>query len=416
MGLRFRKSIKIAPGLKLNLNKKSMSVTAGTRGAHVTMSSTGKKTTSVGIPGTGLSYTTSSSKASHKKSKKPSGASGQRRSSAPASGNHNNSDKKWYQKNSGIILLLIFFFPVGLYLMWKYSKWSNKVKGVITGLFALGFIGAMIPSDDALIESINLNIPDYQEAYDVNSEIPFELSISPDSAASSSIDYVTSDESISVSDNHITTGDTEGVFEVYAEIDNIKSNTLTITVKSSDVALTQPEEIEVPEETTDATPPLPEEEPDLTDMETQTMYATSEVNIRSGAGTDTEILGKTAKGDSIEMLSIDGDWAKILYNGAVAYIATDYISEQLPPSDPPTTTASSSDMSAAESSENNFNTYDNPEQHNTADTYVLNTSTKKIHYPSCSSVEKISPQNYSTSSLSVEELESQGYAKCKRCF
>ena len=57
MGVRFRKIIKIAPGVKLNINKKSCSVTVGKRGAHYTVSSTGKKTTSVGIPGTGLSYT-----------------------------------------------------------------------------------------------------------------------------------------------------------------------------------------------------------------------------------------------------------------------------------------------------------------------------------------------------------------------
>ena len=56
MGLRFRKSIKIAPGVKVNLNKKSTSITFGTRGVHHTMNSKGRQTTSVGIPGTGISY------------------------------------------------------------------------------------------------------------------------------------------------------------------------------------------------------------------------------------------------------------------------------------------------------------------------------------------------------------------------
>lgn len=60
MGLRFRKSFKIAPGVKVNLNKKSASMTVGTKGAHYTVNSKGKKTASVGIPGTGVSYTTSS--------------------------------------------------------------------------------------------------------------------------------------------------------------------------------------------------------------------------------------------------------------------------------------------------------------------------------------------------------------------
>lgn len=54
MGIKFRKSIKIAPGIKLNLNKKSVGLTVGTKGARVTLNSKGRMTTSVGIPGTGL--------------------------------------------------------------------------------------------------------------------------------------------------------------------------------------------------------------------------------------------------------------------------------------------------------------------------------------------------------------------------
>ncbi len=60
MGFRFRKSFKIAPGVKLNFGKKSTSVSVGTRGAHITKSTSGRTTKSFGLPGTGLSYTTSS--------------------------------------------------------------------------------------------------------------------------------------------------------------------------------------------------------------------------------------------------------------------------------------------------------------------------------------------------------------------
>lgn len=64
---------------------------------------------------------------------------------------------------------------------------------------------------------------------------------------------------------------------------------------------------------------------------------------------------------------------------------------------------------------NNFNTYDNAEQQQTTDKWVLNTSTKKIHYPLCNEVKKIAPQNYSTSNLDESELISQGYSTCGRC-
>lgn len=77
---------------------------------------------------------------------------------------------------------------------------------------------------------------------------------------------------------------------------------------------------------------------------------------------------------------------------------------------------SSIDIESSNGDSSNFNTYDNTEQQHTEATYVLNTSTMKIHYPSCSSVVKIAPQNYSTSNLSVDELKSQGYSTCGICF
>ncbi len=54
--LRFRKQFKLAPGLKLNINKKSVGLTAGVRGANLTYNTKGQRTTSMGVPGTGLWY------------------------------------------------------------------------------------------------------------------------------------------------------------------------------------------------------------------------------------------------------------------------------------------------------------------------------------------------------------------------
>ena len=56
MGLRFRKSFKIAPGVRVNVGKKSIGISASVKGARVSVNSSGRKTTTVGIPGTGLSY------------------------------------------------------------------------------------------------------------------------------------------------------------------------------------------------------------------------------------------------------------------------------------------------------------------------------------------------------------------------
>ncbi|WP_245875931.1 DUF4236 domain-containing protein [Veillonella denticariosi] len=53
---KFHRSIKIAPGIKINFNKKSTSLTLGRKGIHTTISKSGIRNT-VGLPGSGLSYT-----------------------------------------------------------------------------------------------------------------------------------------------------------------------------------------------------------------------------------------------------------------------------------------------------------------------------------------------------------------------
>lgn len=66
MGFRFRKSFKIAPGVRLNVGKKSMSVSMGGRGLRYSINSKGRRTASAGIPGTGLYYTTTTSSKPYK--------------------------------------------------------------------------------------------------------------------------------------------------------------------------------------------------------------------------------------------------------------------------------------------------------------------------------------------------------------
>jgi len=62
MGLRFRKSITLCKGVKLNFGKTGASITTGVKGFHKTYNfNTGKTTTSVGVPGTGIYYTETNS-------------------------------------------------------------------------------------------------------------------------------------------------------------------------------------------------------------------------------------------------------------------------------------------------------------------------------------------------------------------
>ncbi len=47
--------------------------------------------------------------------------------------------------------------------------------------------------------------------------------------------------------------------------------------------------------------------------------------------------------------------------------------------------------------------------------YVLNTNTKKFHYPHCSSVKQMADKNRQDATLNREEIIAQGYTPCGRC-
>jgi hypothetical protein len=58
MGFRFRKRPRLLPGVRLNISKSGFSsISAGVRGFTVNIGRKGTRTT-VGVPGSGLSYTT----------------------------------------------------------------------------------------------------------------------------------------------------------------------------------------------------------------------------------------------------------------------------------------------------------------------------------------------------------------------
>lgn len=77
MGFRFRKSIKILPGVRVNLGKSGVSsVSVGPRGSTVTAGKSGVRHT-IGLPGTGLSW-------SHRLTSRPAGRAAADSIEAPA--------------------------------------------------------------------------------------------------------------------------------------------------------------------------------------------------------------------------------------------------------------------------------------------------------------------------------------------
>lgn len=56
MGLRFQRRVKLLPGVHLNLSLSGVGVSVGGRGAHIGVTARRQRYTSVGLPGTGLSW------------------------------------------------------------------------------------------------------------------------------------------------------------------------------------------------------------------------------------------------------------------------------------------------------------------------------------------------------------------------
>ena len=71
---------------------------------------------------------------------------------------------------------------------------------------------------------------------------------------------------------------------------------------------------------------------------TTTVYAKQNVKIRKEPSTDSEEVGKLTGAASIERISDDGTWSKVLYNGAECYIMSDLLTTVKPDTAPFTAT------------------------------------------------------------------------------
>lgn len=133
MGFRYRRSFKIAPGLKVNLNKKSASMTFGTKGIKYTISTTGRTRATISAPGTGLSYTASSKGGTKKRTQ---AQDAKKLQSAFALETHPSS-----LKSKAATLFLCFFF--GMFGVHRYyvGKIGTGVLWTLTaGMFVIGWI------------------------------------------------------------------------------------------------------------------------------------------------------------------------------------------------------------------------------------------------------------------------------------
>jgi|GEM_PF-162333 len=153
MGLRFHRSIGLSKGLRLNIGKSGVGLSAGVKGAHVSFNTNGRKTTSVGIPGTGISYI--------KTEKIGGGGSGGANDIPPSTGNNQYADpgqlpKKKHGCGTFLIIgisLLVVFGIIGSCSGGSGSSSSSQVSVASTPLISSSTISSGADTSEILSSS-----------------------------------------------------------------------------------------------------------------------------------------------------------------------------------------------------------------------------------------------------------------------
>lgn len=300
---------------------------------------------------------------------------------------------KWYQKTGWILLLLLLFFPLGLFLMIRYTKWNKLVKtilGVFSGFWFISLIYAMtLPTPEQLSLSA-----DTSQIYDVNTEVAITLKTIPEDCSIPESAFKVSNGELSFKDDKITfTSSVEGEFGIYAKYSGITSN--KITLKFEDVEKKEAERIAAEQaEAEQIAAEQAEAERIAAEQAEAARIAAEQAEAERIAQEQAEAARIAQEQAEAERVAAEqAEAARIAQEQAEAEAA----------------------VAQPQNPGNNFNTYNNPEQQQTTSSYVLNTNTMKFHYPTCRDVKKIAPHNYSTYDGTRDGVIGQGYSPCGHC-
>lgn len=375
MGFRFRKSINLGGGMRLNLNKKSAGLSFGGKGFRYSINTNGRRTASAGIPGTGLYFTQTSGggNSSHKQN-----------SNNKSNFNNNNYNNGYpYMKTCPkcgeqlpanakscfkcstklntvnsfvVILLLIFFFPVGLYLMWAKTNWNKIIKIIISVYIALiavlgialSFTDSSMPASSSGIQSISieeetikLDLTDYSNK---------KKTVTVEFSDNGSSEILNSDFVFVFQNEDIATAEVVYVYknigQLRVEVTGLNAGTTKMHIESLDGAI-KSNEIEI--EVIGETPSI------LAKEETSTQTTSPETTTEKvNAEETTEKKKTTTKETTTEKEEIE---------------------------------------------------------------FIVNTETGKFHYPSCRHVKTMNEGNKKTvKAESVKEMENKGYSPCGTCI
>jgi len=197
MGFRYRRRVRLAPGLRLNLSKSGVGFSIGRRGMWLTKRADGGRQATVGLPGSGLSYTarrrgqstrtgTPMTKRRNNRSPglvwtSPPGWPPPQPGWAPPAGWQPDpgwppppSNWQWWQpalttwagpapavkqisgarhSTAAVVVALLLFFPLGLFWMWRDRKWNIGLRWTVTAFASFALIVAATSSPAQPVES-----------------------------------------------------------------------------------------------------------------------------------------------------------------------------------------------------------------------------------------------------------------------
>lgn len=268
MGLRFRKSINLGHGFRINLSKKGVGVSGGIKGARCSINSSGRMTRSIGIPGSGLYYVKTKkigAKTNHTKIDNSSSLNSS--SVSPQNNNHNERTSIFkkllnhvpgYRSRSNINMVIASIYYILTLFMASVFKelcafilitmWSipfvifsvidaiklKKAKKLITIpiCFILMIISATFA--DTTVTPTEIHITNEEIVFDdINQEQIIEYTVIPKNADTSNLELISNNTDISYFDGDVLYSKSEGETTIYITLKNsdIKSEEIPVTVK-----------------------------------------------------------------------------------------------------------------------------------------------------------------------------------------
>lgn len=106
---------------------------------------------------------------------------------------------------------------------------KKTTKGFAIGAVAICLLAGMAGSPKKA-ESIELSVPFDKTEYDIDTEIPVKISVSPYGSVIDDMEYFSDSSAVSFADSVINTGKTEGDYSFYVRAGDIESNVLSIHV------------------------------------------------------------------------------------------------------------------------------------------------------------------------------------------